>query len=698
MFSLRHHFFYYVIIALLITTITMTSSDDFYTAYIATMMRNRVASACKHQTLKIRCPTMTTIAIQNAMYGRRRSSKNLCLEPNPSDKDQISNCEAQTSEIKTTMECNEKRYCELLVHPNVFGGDPCPNSTEYLTITYKCRLIMDEMKTRSTCSGTNLRLRCPQRAQNKKTPYIITIYDVTNLQNAECDAKTLPPTMSYCEEAHEVLMKLISEKCQRRTRCSILLPGDLCYSSVRVSYACLPENFLTKNQPDQVYKIIRESTTSPSTTSSSTTSSATKSFSDTFTTTNWSWTSSDSDVISAHRMPPLSNTSSFNSTTSYLLAQLNPPLHFITTMISVINYIEANLDRILMIIFLTTTIFLFFVVIFIFFHYEANCCSKTPKRENAKNDAKAISVTSQEVEGETESLLGAEEQLPVRNRIAGIWWKQLKRFWCQSRSSEHGTELMERNYRVVNRRDSSSDAESDFNDALMTSPVEGKDETRYSAFPVSSNTSRFDDDVASIYEYPDNPSSVVALTSPPPSMTSPTRAYTASFFPTTAVANGNQQRLHLYSRDRVPITINRLSPRDPPPFPTSSRYKPHPEVMTSQSTPKITQAYPYHRTSPYVTTSSHFRNTQSVLLRHHPPHSTFTSYVTQPATPRHESTTFVSLRHHTSQSNRDSNSERRGSFYDNSLPRDSPLYEYCQRQASVRHELPGTRNLNQYFS
>ena len=44
------------------------------------------------------------------------------------------------------------------------------------------------------------------------------------------------------------------------------------------------------------------------------------------------------------------------------------------------------------------------------------------------------------------------------------------------------------------------------------------------------------------------------------------------------------------------------------------------------------------------------------------------------------------------------NEARRDSFYDNSLPRDSLLYEFYHGQMQHRPELPGTRNINQYFS
>ena len=41
---------------------------------------------------------------------------------------------------KTASECDRKRICQLFVHPRVFGKDPCPGTTKYLTVVYKCRL------------------------------------------------------------------------------------------------------------------------------------------------------------------------------------------------------------------------------------------------------------------------------------------------------------------------------------------------------------------------------------------------------------------------------------------------------------------------------------------------------------------------------------------------------------------------------
>ena len=69
------------------------------------------------------------------------------------------------------------------------------------------------------------------------------------------------------------------------------------------------------------------------------------------------------------------------------------------------------------------------------------------------------------------------------------------------------------------------------------------------------------------------------------------------------------------------------------------------------------------------------------------------SHTFRPQTSRHYNH-YVSLH----PSSLDYIGARRNSFYDNSLPRDSPLYEYYQRQQLLRQELPGTRNINQYFS
>ena len=102
------------------------------------------------------------------------------------------------------------------------------------------------------------------------------------------------------------------------------------------------------------------------------------------------------------------------------------------------------------------------------------------------------------------------------------------------------------------------------------------------------------------------------------------------------------------------------------------------------------------------TRHSHFVYPSRVILRqkstqihHHHDHIPHSSTVVHP---RFNSLHPPSYRTHVS--NYGTATDKRDSFYDNSLPRDSPLLTYyTQHNHHQRHrpELPGTRNLNQYY-
>lgn len=51
--------------------------------YLHKILRNHTAHACDGDTLEIRCPSKTTIAILSAFYGRRVPSQYLCPTTNP---------------------------------------------------------------------------------------------------------------------------------------------------------------------------------------------------------------------------------------------------------------------------------------------------------------------------------------------------------------------------------------------------------------------------------------------------------------------------------------------------------------------------------------------------------------------------------------------------------------------------------------
>ncbi|MGH0153252.1 UNVERIFIED_CONTAM: hypothetical protein FKN15_042305 [Acipenser sinensis] len=62
--------------------------------------------------------------------------------------------------VKMQDECQDRRSCQLLVNSRLFGVDPCPSTSKYLTVWYKCR--PNEYKSKVACEDDKLTLSCKQ--------------------------------------------------------------------------------------------------------------------------------------------------------------------------------------------------------------------------------------------------------------------------------------------------------------------------------------------------------------------------------------------------------------------------------------------------------------------------------------------------------------------------------------------------------
>jgi len=197
-----------------------------------------------------------------------------------------------------------------------------------------------------------------------------------------------------------------------------------------------------------------------------------------------------------------------------------------------------------------------------------------------------------------------------------------------------------------------------------------------------SEEARQDDDATSQYDFVDSASPKTSRPQRPTTlqttfhnspMTSRTeyRIFTDNI-PTTS--NNKPYTMQHSIRSQPKMYPPRQRVREPPPFPRQGGgYNPH------------------HQTVP------HWRPYQQ-QVDVNAPHSVSPIPVQQVPLRSNRQNHYVSLQPSTLETSQ-LNGARRDSIYDNSLPRDSPMYEYYQRQMQQqRPELPGTRNINQYYS
>uniref|UniRef100_A0A3Q2ZFX5 Si:ch73-335m24.2 n=1 Tax=Hippocampus comes TaxID=109280 RepID=A0A3Q2ZFX5_HIPCM len=195
------------------------------TVYLHSVLKNHTAHACEGETLTIECPARTSVAVLSAFFGRRVPQHYLC----PSQKTNLTE-DAECSSPKVLSECQDERSCQIPVLGPVFGHDPCPLTSKYLLVYYKCR------PGRLVCENQRLRLAC-------KNDTILAIYSAT-FGHLLHGMKT--PQLCISECLSPSALRKVSRRCHGQANCSVLADtqtfGDPCFPGtrkhLRVSYTC----------------------------------------------------------------------------------------------------------------------------------------------------------------------------------------------------------------------------------------------------------------------------------------------------------------------------------------------------------------------------------------------------------------------------------------------------------------------------
>ncbi|XP_030054652.1 protein eva-1 homolog C [Microcaecilia unicolor] len=158
-------------------------------------------------------------------------------------------CSTDTSVQKILDECQDRRSCQLLVNSRLFGADPCPGTSKYLIVWYKCR--PNEYKSKVACEDDKLRLNC-------KRSMVIAIYSATFGRSQggslECPYEHFGMPTIECQSASA--LQLMTRRCHGKRSCSVYAStyefGDPCYPGVpkhlNVIYTCVPKKLLHESQ------------------------------------------------------------------------------------------------------------------------------------------------------------------------------------------------------------------------------------------------------------------------------------------------------------------------------------------------------------------------------------------------------------------------------------------------------------------
>ncbi|MBN3297478.1 protein eva-1 homolog C isoform X2 [Amia ocellicauda] len=221
----------------------LCAAPDFST-YLQKILRNHTTHACDGEQLSVSCPFKTAIAVLSAFYGRRVPSDHLCPTPRNTT-GESTDCTAAVAVQKVVAECQDQRSCQIPVNSRVFGLDPCPSTSKYLIVSYKCR--PENHRSKLVCENERLRLVCRNNT-------VLAIYSATFGHllhgNPLCpEEESSAPDMECLSPS---ALRKVSRRCHGKANCSVLADtqsfGDPCFPGVRkhlrVSYTCVPKNLL----------------------------------------------------------------------------------------------------------------------------------------------------------------------------------------------------------------------------------------------------------------------------------------------------------------------------------------------------------------------------------------------------------------------------------------------------------------------
>ncbi|XP_076876284.1 protein eva-1 homolog C isoform X2 [Brachyhypopomus gauderio] len=155
---------------------------------------------------------------------------------------------------KMLSECQGHRSCQILVHPHVFGRDPCPGHPNLLHVSYSCK--PKEHRNRTGCEGDQMLLHC-------RHPRVLNIYSAVygrELGNREeCLTGEEQPPPFEC--LYHGALDVVRSACYGKQRCRLhidderfqnpCVPGTKKY--LTVLYSCVPQSLLKEANPNYFY-------------------------------------------------------------------------------------------------------------------------------------------------------------------------------------------------------------------------------------------------------------------------------------------------------------------------------------------------------------------------------------------------------------------------------------------------------------
>ncbi|KAJ1366014.1 Protein eva-1 [Parelaphostrongylus tenuis] len=149
-----------------------------------TSLRSHRVQACDGEKVTLHCPRNTHIIIETGFYGRVVPESQLCPGRIPGRKGYDATCDVIQAKTRLSELCDKKRKCTVYVDTTTFEDDPCPSTSKYLQMSYKCRPVLFDGE--SFCEGAEMHLEC--REGRRLAIYSANYGRSAHTQAAHCTA------------------------------------------------------------------------------------------------------------------------------------------------------------------------------------------------------------------------------------------------------------------------------------------------------------------------------------------------------------------------------------------------------------------------------------------------------------------------------------------------------------------------------
>ncbi|XP_054715453.1 protein eva-1-like [Uloborus diversus] len=215
---------------------TLAAADNFGLLYGT--LKSFQAHACDGEELRLNCSGNTAIAVNYFFYGRREHSENLCVKSRLYAP--IQPCQLNQALKVIENRCRSQVLCRLLISSDIFQEvevDPCPHTSKYAEVIYKCR--PESFRNKVVCEGESLHLSCPS---NQRLAIYAATFGSTKSEIDECPQPTGRREECQASYATETVMR----QCVGEQKCTVVAnvstfgsPHCAGRKHLKIAYSCV---------------------------------------------------------------------------------------------------------------------------------------------------------------------------------------------------------------------------------------------------------------------------------------------------------------------------------------------------------------------------------------------------------------------------------------------------------------------------